>query len=184
METTSLNWQNNLCYVIYFQIKIWFSKYSCHSMIHVIDTTTSSRHQACYYEQVLKIGWRLMKNMNIWQQFKFLVMNSSVYLFFIDVGAHHIFLWDFFVQQGVPKSHILQVDSLLAVQWIKPRDLSLLLYIMMWFSGNMWHVLPVQAWMESFLEVGGDLLLLFASEAFHCILFQLSYLKMNIILHG
>ena len=61
METTSLKWQNNYCHGNYFQIKIWFSQYNCHIIIHVIDTTNSS--QVFCYEQLLKIWWSLMKKL-------------------------------------------------------------------------------------------------------------------------
>ena len=47
-------------------------------------------------------------------------------------------------QCSVSTSHILQVDSLLAVEWINVRDKLLLLYIMIQYSGNIWYVLTVK----------------------------------------
>ena len=44
-------------------------------------------------------------------------------------------------QRGMLKSHILQVDSHLAVVWIKPGHKWLLPYVMVWFSGKVWLVL-------------------------------------------
>ena len=55
----------------------------------------------------------------------------------------------------------------------------LLLYIMIWFSNNMWRVLTVKAWMDTLLQVGRALFLFFASCAVHWIINKWSYLKRN-----
>ena len=80
--------------------------------------------------------------------------------------------------------HILHIESLLAVEWDKVRDKWLLLYIMTWFSGNMWCVLTVKPWMDSLLEVGGALFLFIVPVDFHWILFKWSHLKQYIFYKG